>query len=92
MPDHAFKYLHELLHPDGSTKSKLEIIVFFWKHSDTVATIPQETTVTYENLKGILILYIRDEYEHDYELSDFPDGIKAAILTEINRFMQQENK
>lgn len=88
MPDHAFKYFYEVLHPDGSCKSTLEIVVFFWKNLENIQNDTPE--VTYENLKGILILYIRDEHQHDYELSDFPDDVKAAILAEINRFMKAE--
>jgi hypothetical protein len=103
MPDHAFKYLYELLNPDGTIRSNLEIIVFFWKNSETNTTIPtpEEIAATLEQhtahppadaVRGILILYIRDEHQNDYELSDFPDGVKQAILNEIKRFLNTEGQ
>lgn len=100
MPDHAFKYHYELLNPDGSFHSYLEIIVFFWKNSETnmpnspvrlpdAGSRPSKEQELKPLSGGILILYIRDEHHHDYELSDFPDTVKQAILSEIKRFLDE---
>lgn len=81
-PDQAFKYRYEWRDADGSVKATFDFIAFFWENTG------QSREQALENaLQGLLILYIRDEHGHEYELSDFPETVQEAMKRALLQYL-----
>lgn len=84
-PDRAFKYRYEWRDTDGSSKASFDFIAFFWENAHQSREQAPENT-----LQGLLILYIRDEHGHEYELSDFPETVQDAMKRALLQYLSVE--
>lgn len=81
-PDHAFKYNYEWRESDGTLKGTFEFIAFFWENRVVSLEMPYKN-----DLSGLLVLYIRDEHGHEYELADFPEAAQESMKAALRQYL-----